>query len=114
MSNNIYDTANQLEKDLRESEAYVALENAFTALKEDTEASSLFQSVQEVQMKLQQKQQAGEEITEEDIQDAQATSVKASENEKVLNLMNAEQQISTMINDLNRIIMKPVQDLYQN
>lgn len=113
MSNNIYDTANQLEKELRESEAYANLADAFKNLQEDAEASSLFQTVQEIQMKLQQKQQAGEEITEADIQEAQQTSAEAAENDKVQTLMNSEQQVSTMINDLNQIIMKPIQDLYQ-
>lgn len=113
MSNNIYDTANQLEKELRESEAYANLADAFKNLQADTEASSLFQTVQEIQMKLQQKQQAGEEVTEADIQEAQQTSAEAAENDKVQALMNSEQQVSTMINDLNQIIMKPIQDLYQ-
>lgn len=113
MSTNVYDTANQLERELRESENYVQLQNALSAIKSDAEASSVFQEVQGIQMKLQQKQQSGLEITEEDIQEAQTISEKAGENKKVQNLMQAEQQISSMIDDLNRIIMQPIQDLYQ-
>lgn len=113
MSTNIYDTANQLEREIRESEAYVKLQTALGDIKSDTEASAVFQEVQGIQMKLQQLQQSGQEITEENIQEAQVISEKAGENEKVQNLMEAEQQISGMIDDLNRIIMQPIQDLYQ-
>ena len=54
MSTNVYDTANQLERELRESENYVQLQNALSAIKSDAEASSVFQEVQGIQMKLQQ------------------------------------------------------------
>lgn len=113
MSTNIYDTANQLEREIRASEAYVKLQAALGAIKADADASAVFQEVQGIQMKLQQMQQSGQEITEENIQEAQVISEKAGENEKVQNLMEAEQQISGMIDDLNRIIMQPIQDLYQ-
>ncbi|MFL2099190.1 YlbF family regulator [Desemzia sp. FAM 23991] len=113
MSTNVYDTANQLERELRESEAYVKLQAALGEIKSDADASAVFQEVQGIQMKLQQMQQSGQEITEEHIQEAQVISEKAGANEKVQNLMEAEQQISSMIDDLNRIIMQPIQDLYQ-
>lgn len=113
MSTNIYDTANQLEREVRESEAYVNLQTALGDIKSDAEASAVFQEVQGIQMKLQQMQQSGQEITEENIQEAQVISEKAGANEKVQSLMEAEQQISGMIDDLNRIIMQPIQDLYQ-
>lgn len=113
MSNNIYDTANQLEREIRSNESYIQLGFALEGIKTDAEASEAFQALQEVQMKLQQKQQSGEEITEEDVQEAQDVSVKAGENDKVKSLMEAEQGLSALIEELNGIIMKPVQDLYQ-
>lgn len=113
MNNNIYDTANQLERELRENESYNQLKTALADIQSDSEANEVFSALQQVQMNLQQKQQSGQEITEEDVQEAQDISVKAGENEKVKSLMQAEQSLSALIEDLNGIIMKPVQDLYQ-
>lgn len=111
--NNIYDTANKLEQELRETEAYSDLKSAFSTVKADSEASEVFQQFQEVQMKLQQKQMSGEEISEEEISEAQEMALKSGENDLIKELMEAEQKLSTLIDDLNRIIMKPVQDIYQ-
>lgn len=113
MSNNIYDTANQLEREIRSNESYVQLKSALEGIQTDPEANEAFQALQQVQMRLQQKQQSGQEITEEDVQEAQDVSVKAGENEQVKALMEAEQGLSGLIEELNAIIMKPVQDLYQ-
>lgn len=113
MSNNIYDTANQLEREIRTNESYVQLQSALEGIQTDPEANDAFQSLQQVQMRLQQKQQSGQEITEEDVQEAQEVSIKAGENEQVKALMEAEQGLSALIEELNGIIMKPVQELYQ-
>lgn len=111
--NNIYDTANKLEQELRETEAYLELKSAFSTVKADPEASEVFQQFQEIQMKLQQKQMSGEEILEEEIKEAQEMALKSGDNSLIKTLMEAEQKLSTLIDDLNRIIMKPVQDIYQ-
>ncbi|ANZ99574.1 YlbF family regulator [Carnobacterium divergens] len=113
MSNNIYDTANQLEKDLRETDAYVALKAAYDAVKANPEANEMFQEFQGIQVKLQQKQMSGEEILEEEIKEAQEMAMKTGENETIKNLMEAEQKLSLLIDDINRIIMSPIQELYQ-
>ena len=113
MSTNIYDTANQLERDLRETEAYVALKAAYEAVKANPESNDMFKEFQGIQIKLQQKQMSGEQITEEEIAEAQNLAQTSGENDVIKGLMEAEQRLSTLIEDLNRIIMKPVQDVYQ-
>ena len=52
---NIYDTANQLERELRESEQFQDLKASFDRLKENQEAYSLFKEFQGLQQALQQK-----------------------------------------------------------
>lgn len=113
MSTNIYDTANALEKELRDSEEYTVLVAAFNEVKKDEAASKMYFDFQEVQIKLQQKQMSGEQITEEEIEEAQNLAQTSGENDVIKELMEAEQRLSTLIEDLNRIIMKPVQDVYQ-
>ncbi|MGX7058521.1 YlbF family regulator [Vagococcus humatus] len=111
---NIYDTANQLEKDIRELPMFLELKAAVEAMKADEEAARLFKEFQETQMTLQQKQMQGEEITEEDATNMQLVVEKIQTSDLIMALMDKEQALSTYINDLNSIIMKPIQELYEN
>ena len=110
---NIYDTANQLERELRESEQFQDLKASFDRLKENQEAYSLFKEFQGLQHALQKKMMAGQEMTEEEAQQAQELSQKIQQDPIVSELMQKEQAFSLVANDLNRIIMGPVRDLYE-
>jgi cell fate (sporulation/competence/biofilm development) regulator YlbF (YheA/YmcA/DUF963 family) len=57
---------------------------------------------------------AGEEMTDEDAEKAQALAVEIQQEELIADLMRVEQAFSTVINDLNRIIMTPLRELYQD
>ncbi len=113
MTANIYDSANQIEREIRQMDEFVALKEAFDAMKKEEESFNLFQSFQELQMELQQKQMQGLELSEEDVLQAQEMAAKVQEAEVIQDLMQKEQTFSMIVNDLNRIIMKPVQELYQ-
>ena len=109
---NIYDTANQLERDLRELQEFKTVKESFEAIYADETAKALFDEFRTVNIELQQKQFSGQEITEEDIQKAQELGQKASENEHIKALMEAEQRLNTIMQDINRIITNPLQELY--
>lgn len=113
MTVNIYDSANQIEREIREMDEFKALQAAFDAMKAETESFELFKNFQELQMELQQKQMQGIEFSEEDAQKAQEMAAKVQETEVIQDLMQKEQAFSLIVNDLNRIIMKPVQELYE-
>ena len=87
MSTNIYDTANNLEKELRDSQEYITLVSAFNEVKKDEAASKMYHDFQEVQMKLQQKQMSGEQITEDEIAEAQNLAQTSGENDVIKELM---------------------------
>ena len=109
---NIYDTANQLERDLRELQEFKTVKESFEAIYADETARALFEEFRTVNVELQQKQFSGQEITEEDIQKAQELGQKVSENEHIKSLMEAEQRLNTIMQDINRIITNPLQELY--
>lgn len=113
MSVNIYDAANQLESDLRKTDEFKNLEKAFEQLNADEEASKLFDEFRLVQQTIQQKQMMGQEITEEDAKQAQELSAKVGENETLAKLIEAEQTLGQVIEEINQIALKPLQDLYQ-
>ncbi|MGX7025571.1 YlbF family regulator [Vagococcus hydrophili] len=113
MTVNIYDSANQIEREIREMDEFIALKEAFATMKKEEESFNLFQSFQELQMELQQKQMQGLELSEEDVLKAQEMAAKVQDAAVIQDLMQKEQAFSMIVNDLNRIIMKPVQELYQ-
>lgn len=109
---NIYDTANQLERDLRDLAEFKTVKESFEAIEADETAKALFDEFRQVNIELQQKKYSGQEITEEDIQKAQELGQKVSENEYIKALMEAEQRLNTIMQDINRIITNPLQELY--
>lgn len=109
---NIYDTANAIERDLRKAEQYTDLKEAYKTIQEDEEANAILTEFQTLQQTLFQKQQTGQEISEEEAVNAQAVSAKMSENELTQDLMEKERTLNQLLQDINEIIMKPVQEIY--
>lgn len=112
MTINIYDSANQIEREIRELPEFIALKEGFTKVKADEESWKLFREFQELQNSLQQKQMQGEDFTDEDAARAQELAQKVQASELINDLMQKEQTFSVIVNDLNQIIMKPIQELY--
>ena len=110
---NIYDTVNQVEREIRETEQYITLKEAIDAVKADEEANAVLTEFQGVQQIFFQKQQMGQEISEEEAAQAQTVSQQMQENELTSELMEKEQQLNQVLTDVNEIIMKPIQELYQ-
>ena len=108
---NIYDKANELEQTLRASEEYNKIKEQYEKLMQ-TQKQKLFDEFREIQLELQTKQMQGEEISEVDIARAQKSAQEIEQNETIAELMQAEQAMSQLIQDLNRVIMKPLEDIY--
>lgn len=109
---NIYDTANQLERDVRELAEFKALEQAYNELKAQEESFQLFKDFQNLQVSLQQKQMQGEDFTEDDANRMQEIAEKIQNDAAITNMLQKEQALSIIMNDITAIMMKPVQDLY--
>ena len=113
MMSNLYDTANQLERELRQSDEFAAVKEAFEAVQQSEEAKALFEEFRDMNVKFQQKQMNGEELTEEDMNYANDLYQKASSNEAIQTLMQAEQRLNVVMQDINRILTTSLQELYQ-
>ncbi|MGE7676188.1 YlbF family regulator [Lysinibacillus sp. NPDC094403] len=110
---NIYNEINTLEATFRKTPEFEALKEAVTVVKEDKEALNLFQSFRKVQMDLQNKQLTGEEILEDELIYAQKTAQLAQQNAKISAMLEAEMNLSKIIEEVNRILIKPIQVLYE-
>ena len=112
MAVNLYDHANQLEQALRESDEYQAIQNAYAKVKENQESKDLFDEFRETQLNFQQKQMQGEEIGEEELQKAQEQAQKIENDSNISELMAAEQNMSQIFQEINQIIVKPLDEIY--
>ncbi len=114
MSVNLHDAAFTLEKAIRQSDEYKHLQQMYTVVNADPVAKNMFDNFRQIQMNLQQRQMMGQEISEQEVQQAQATVAVVQQNEKIARLMQAEQRMSMIIGELNQVIMKPLEELYGN
>ncbi|KON92471.1 YlbF family regulator [Rossellomorea marisflavi] len=112
MAINLYDQANELERALRQSDEFQQLKNMYDEVNSDESASKMFENFRNIQMQLQQKQMSGEEITQEEVEQAQKAAQLVQQHDKISKLMEAEQRMSMVITDLNKVIMKPLEELY--
>ena len=55
-----------------------------------------------------------EPISEEEVQQAQQAVAVIQSNEKIVQLMQAEQEMSAVIAEINKIVMKPLEELYSD
>lgn len=109
---NIYDNANELSRQLRETQEYQGLEKAFQALKADSETFATFKKFQQAQADAQQKQMTGQQPSEDEIKNIQNLAKEVSGKKVVQDLMNQERQIDNMLQQLNKTITSPIQELY--
>lgn len=109
---NIYDDLNKLEATFRATEQYKALEIAIEEVKKDESAVALFSNFRKMQMTLQEKQANGEELNEDELQYAQKTAQLAQQNDKINAMLLSEMALSGIIEEVNRVLIKPVQSLY--
>ncbi|MCY9548462.1 YlbF family regulator [Lysinibacillus xylanilyticus] len=110
---NIYNEINALEATFRTTPEFEELKEAVTAVKQDEEALNLFKSFRKVQIDLQKKQLTGEDILEDELVYAQKTAQLAQQNAKISAMLEAEMKLSKIIEEVNRILIKPIQALYE-
>jgi cell fate (sporulation/competence/biofilm development) regulator YlbF (YheA/YmcA/DUF963 family) len=114
MAVNIYDPAYELEKAIRNSAEYTNLKNLYDEVNSDESAKRMFDNFRNIQMQLQEKQMMGQEITQDEVEQAQKTVALVQQHVTISRLMEAEQRMSMVIAELNKIIMKPLEELYGN
>lgn len=110
---NIYDTANQLEREMREIPQYKAVKDAYAAIDEDATAKGLYDDYRKVQDEMHGKMMQGAMPTPEDQEKLQEMGEKIKENDLIMALLAAEQQFSGLMDEINKVIMAPIREIYE-
>lgn len=114
MSVNLYDIAYEVEQAIRQSNEYKQLKKMYDEVNADESARKMFENFRNVQMSIGQKQMMGEEISPDEIEHVQKLVALVQQHAKISQLMQVEQRMSMLISEFNRIVMKPLDELYGN
>lgn len=112
MTVNLNDSAYALETAIRQSDEFLQLKHAYSEVNNDPNAKQIFDQFREIQINLQHKQMMGENIFDQEVQQAQSLAGMVQQNQKIANLMQAEQRMNMLIGELNQLILKPLAELY--
>ena len=110
---NIQKELNTLVASFSALDEFKTLKDAVEEVRKDEEAKNYFTNFRDIQIKLQQKQIAGEEISEDEINYVQKAAQLAQTNPKIIAMLEAEMKLSDIIEEVNRDLFKPIQDLYE-
>ena len=114
MTVNIYDDLNKLESTFRKTAEFEEVRAAVAVVIADEEALALFKNFRKIQLDMQEKQMAGEEVEADELEYTQKTAQLAQSNEKIMAMLEAEMKLSGLIEEVNRVLMKPVQEIYES
>lgn len=110
---NVYDSANQLQQDLQQSQQFQALKEAIAKVKANDEAAKLLAELQGKQKELQQKQMQGQQISDDELKAVQELGKKVQAVPELVDLLGKEQALNQLIEDLNKVIFEPIANLYK-
>lgn len=108
---NIYDVANQLERELRQLPEYKAVLEAKSAIDSDSDAKSLWDEFTQVQSRLQIMVQSGQTPSQEEQDEFKTLLELFSANPTLKAYLDAQQRLSVYVADIEKIIFAPLQEL---
>lgn len=109
---NLYNMTHDFERVLRRSNEFKSLKNIYREVNADPETKKLFNKFHNLQIELQNKQMTGQKIMQDEIEEVQKIGEVVQKNEIIVRLTEAEQRMNILIMELNKIITKPLQELY--
>ncbi len=108
---NIYDSANELRRGLRELPEYKAVKEAKDAIQADAEANKIFEDYIAFQQEIQMMAQTGQ-MPDASFQGKMDSISKQIEgNDLVSSFFNKQQQLSIYLSDIERIVFEPISEL---
>ena len=108
---NIYDSANELSRGLRELPEYKAVKAAKDAIQADEQASKIFADYIAFQQEIQVMVQTGQMPDASFQEKMQSFSKQIQENALLSDFFVKQQQLSIYLSDIEKIVFEPVSEL---
>lgn len=110
---NIFDTTNQLASELQEIDEFSVLKEAIEGVKNNAESTALFKEMDKVQNAIVIAQSKGEDLSQELQDEYKNLNEKVQQDPQILKLLQAEQGLYGTIEEVQKIITQPINDLYK-
>lgn len=108
---NIYDKAHEFAATLVKEESYINFKELSNKINNNPEQYQKIRDYQLKQMELYGRNEAGEEISQEELDAINNDYAVLLEDEEIKSLFEAERQFSIMLTDIYKIINEPIQEL---
>ncbi len=108
---NIYDKAHAFAATLVQEESYIAFKELSSKINNNPEQYEKIRDYQLKQMELYERNEAREEIHQEEIEAINAAYAALLEDEDIKRLFEVERQFSLMLTDVYKIMNEPIQEL---
>ena len=105
----VYDTARRLERKLKNSDEYQNYQELRKKVEQKDGSKKMLLDYQNLMMEMQTKRMSGEELDEEDKERLQNLQNLIEINNNVKKYLEAEYQLSQMINDIQKIIFSDLE-----
>ena len=100
----VYDLANNLAKELKESEEYKKYLKKRKKVLSNEKTKEMLLDFQEEQMKLQAKKMSGEDLNEEDTEKLEELRELIDLNSDIKEYLQAEYRVNILLNDIQKIV----------
>lgn len=111
MTVNIYDLANQLEREIRQLPDFQAAVVAKAQIEEDAEANAIWQEFVAGQAKLQEMMQTGQFPSQEEQEKIQSLGQQIESNDLLKSYFGQQHALAITMADLEKIVFAPMREL---
>lgn len=108
---NIYDTANKLAAELKQTDEYIAYKNSKQQIESNAEVKSKIDEFDKLRVEAQKAMLKGEANANELSVKLQNLYTELYQNEIAKNYLEAEMRFSVMVTDINKIISEAIKDV---
>ena len=108
-----YNMAHELAKIIEKEESYVKVKKLTKKVMKNQEHMKLIEDFRKMQFELQQKQMQGQKLEDEDFEETNTLYESLSKISDIKELIDAEERLSILFSDLNRILTGPLEKIYK-
>ena len=108
---NVYDTVNQLAKEIKESEEYLEYKKMKELINEKSELKEKLDDFEKARYETQISAMKGEEPNKEQVENLQKIYLELIQNDITKKYLDTELKFNTMLSDINKILGEAVQDI---
>ncbi|OEG00066.1 hypothetical protein BHF71_06365 [Vulcanibacillus modesticaldus] len=105
---NLYDKAYELARMIENDQIYLDLKEITAKVKKNSEQVKLIDKYQQLQLKLQEKQSQGIQVSDEDLREVNDLYQKLISNPDIKKLFETEERFSILISDISKILTEPL------